>query len=225
MGSSAISKLFIFVFTLIFFGACTSEKSSDENIVETHSLSAAEEEKQLLEVGIQQLSSWSSHWKSIAPDFDVRSFVYSRTDSLEQIERPEELHIGIESPFYPFLKNHPDGGGVVDIYSYKVVFPEEGTPYFNPDAEVTYFKSDGMRERLLFMGPSGVFEDAVWLTSEALLVVGHFENEEGISPKAWIIYPETAKVSQYDNPLHSKTYTRESFLTKRFSSLKKRDGV
>lgn len=225
MGSSAIYKLIIFVFALIFFGACTSEKLSEENIAESNSLSAAEEEKQLLEIGIQQLSSWSTHWKSNAPDFNLQSFTYSRTDSIEQIERPEELHIGSESPFFPYLKKNPDGEGVVDIYSYKVVFPEEGNPYFNPDAEVTYFRSDGMRERLLFMGPSGVFEDAVWLTSEVLLVVGHFEDEAGISPKAWIIYPETAKVSQYDNPLHSKTYTRESFLTKRFSRLKTQDGV
>lgn len=225
MDSSDISKVFILVFLLACFGACTSEKSSEENISETNSISAAEEEKQLLEIGIQQLSSWSSHWKSNAPDFNLQSFVYSRTDSLEQIERPEENHIGSESPFFPYLKKHPEGEGVVDIYSYKVVFPEKGTPYFNPDAEVTYFKSDGMRERLLFMGPSGVFEDAVWLTSEALLVVGHFESEKGVSPKAWIIYPKSGKVSQYDNSLHTKSYIRESFLTRRFSSLKTEDGV
>ncbi|AFL85921.1 hypothetical protein Belba_3419 [Belliella baltica DSM 15883] len=225
MGSNNIFKLFLLVFILVYFGACTSEKSSEENISETNSISAAEEEKQLLEIGIQQLSSWSSHWKSNAPDFNLQGFVYSRTDSLEQIQRPEEIHIGSESPFFPFLKKHPEGDGVVDIYSYKVVFPETGEPYFNPDAEVTYYKSDGMRERLLFMGPSGVFEDAVWLSSEALLVVGHFESENGVSPKVWIIYPKSGVVSQYDNPLHTKSYIRESFLIKRFSSLETTDGV
>lgn len=225
MVSKNISKVFIFLLLLGSFGACTSEKSSEENVTDMNSIPAAEEEKQLIEIGIQQLSSWSSHWKSNAPDFNSQSFIYSRTDSLEQIERPEEIHIVKDSPFFPYLKEHPEGEGVVDIYSYKVVFPEEGTPYFNPDAEVTYFKSDGMRERLLFMGPSGVFEDAVWLTSDALLVVGHFESEKGVSPKAWIIYPKRGQVSQYDNPLHTKSYIRESFLTKRFSRLKKQDGV
>jgi hypothetical protein len=225
MGSNAISKILVFVFIGTFFGACTSEKLKEENSIEITSLSFLEEEKQLLELGQQQLSSWSSHWKSKVPDFNWQSFTYSRIDSVERIERPEELQIGSGSPFFSYLKKNPEGHGVVDIYSYKLVFPEEGKPYFNPDAEVTYFRSDGMRERLLFMGPSGCFEDAVWLTSEVLMVVGNFESEKGISPKAWIIYINKGIVSQYDHSLYSKSYNRESFLIKRFSGLIGKDEL
>lgn len=225
MEFSTIYKLLFFLILLMFTGACTSNNSSDEHIAETNFISAAEEEVRLLESGIQQVPLWSSHWKSIVPHFNKQNFVYSKTDSLDQIERPEKLYIGSESPFYPFLKTHPEGEGVVDIYSYKVVFPEEGVPYFSPDSEVTYFKSNGMRERLLFMGPSGVFEDAVWLSSEVLLIVGNFESEIGISPIAWLIYPKLGKVTQYENALHSQIYTRESYLIKRFSSLKTQNGV
>ncbi|MCH7401960.1 bifunctional isocitrate dehydrogenase kinase/phosphatase [Belliella kenyensis] len=183
------------------------------------------EEEQLLTSGFQQLTDWTAHWKLQMPDFNLGEFKLSRIDTIETIERPEENFITQGNPFFPFLKYHPEGKGTVDIYSYKITFPEEGKPYFNPDSEVTYFRSDGMRERLLFIGPSGAFEDAVWLNSEALLVVGHFESETGVSPKAWIIYPEGQLIYQYETSLTTSSYTREGFLTKRFSVEKQSNGI
>ncbi|WP_241347626.1 bifunctional isocitrate dehydrogenase kinase/phosphatase [Belliella filtrata] len=202
-------------------GSSNEETSLDATITGEESL----EEKQLLENGFQQLTEWTAHWKRQVPGFDLHDFKLSRVDSIETIERPEENFITKGNAFFAYLKDQPDGKGTVDIYSYKITFPEEGKPYFNPDSEVTYFRSDGMRERLLFIGPSGAFEDAIWLNSEALLVVGHFESDAGVSPKAWIIYPESQLIHQYESNLTTDDYRREGFLTKRFSVEKQSDGV
>mgnify|MGYP006181590611 CR=1 FL=1 len=216
---------FLVLFSLISILSCSSKNDGDDVSKEEKTHAGMDEEAQLLEVGFQKLSTWSRHWKSVDSDFNLSAFEFSRKDTIEGIERPEELHITQGSPFYPHLKKQPDGKGVVDIYSYKIVFPEEGSPYFNPDSEVTYFRADGMRERLLFMGPSGAFEDMVWLTSDILLVVGHFEDENGVSPKAWLIYPKDGIVTQYDNSLQSKEYKRESFLLKRFTGVSLVNGL
>ncbi len=215
MISSKLRTLTLLLFSIGIY-ACGNNSDQVEEIVDTE-VTQELEEVQLLEIGFQQLSDWAAHWKTQESGFSLTSFELSRTDSIDRIERPEENFITQGNPFYPYLLQNPEGKGEVDIYSYKIVYPEQGRPYFNPDSEVTYFRSDGMRERLLFIGPSGAFEDGMWLSADALLVVGHFEDEEGVSPKAWIIYPESGMVSQYDNPLSSKTYSRESFLTKRFT--------
>ncbi|MCH7414208.1 bifunctional isocitrate dehydrogenase kinase/phosphatase [Belliella sp. R4-6] len=209
----------LILIALISIFSCSSKNDENEVSKEGKPYSGLDEETQLLGMGFQKLSEWSRHWKSVDSDFELGTFKFSRKDTIESIERPEELYITQGSPFYPYLKKQPDGQGVVDIYSYKIVFPEEGNPYFNPDSEVTYFRTDGMRERLLFMGPSGAFEDMVWLTSDILLVVGHFEDENGVSPKAWLIYPKDGIVTQYDSPISSKEYKRESFLLKRFTGV------
>ncbi|MFD2037377.1 bifunctional isocitrate dehydrogenase kinase/phosphatase [Belliella marina] len=216
---------FLLLLSLYAFIACSPDGKNDEIANDKGVLDGLDEEEQLLEIGFQKLSDWIRHWKSIDPKFNVKDFGYSRRDTVEGIERPEELHISQGNPLYPYLKKQPEGEGVVDIYSYKVVYPTEGKAYFNPDSEVTYFRSDGMRERLLFMGPSGAFEDMVWLSAEALLVVGHFEDEIGISPKAWIIYPKEGLISQFDNPLKSQSYKRESFLVKRFTGVSLENGL
>ena len=205
----------LIIFSIILF-ACDGANKEGEKIVDPE-VQIPIEEAQLLDIGFQHLQQWVAHWKGVEPTFNLKDFQLSRTDSIDRIERPEENFITAGNPFFPYLLEHPEGEGTVDIYSYKIVYPEQGKPYFNPDSEVTYFRADGMRERLLFIGPSGAFEDAVWLNNEALLVVGHFEDEQGVSPKAWVIYPEAGLISQYDNPIHSQTYGRESFLTKRFT--------
>ncbi|SNS20829.1 hypothetical protein SAMN06295967_105106 [Belliella buryatensis] len=213
---SPLLRFSIFSIVMILIYACGGDQKEGENeaVSKVH---IPIEEEQLLEIGFQQLQQWSAHWKAAEGSFNLKDFQLSRRDSIDRIERPEENFITKGNPFYPYLLEHPEGEGTVDIYSYKIVYPEQGRPYFNPDSEVTYFRADGMRERLLFIGPSGAFEDAVWLNNEALLVVGHFEDEQGVSPKAWVIYPEPGLISQYDNPLHSQSYGRESFLTKRFT--------
>ncbi len=203
---------------LVFFIACSSETEKKEDAEEPE-LSVTEEEMQLLEVGLHQLQSWREFWRSHESSFGTTDFVLERTDNFEQLEWPEENYIVSGSPFHPYLLPNPEGKGVVDIYSYKIVYPENGGPFLNPDSEVIYFKENGMRERLLFMGPSGIFEDAVWVSSDHLLVAGFFEAEAGITPKIWLIDTEDYKLSVFKNSVFTTKYPKEGYLRKKLNTL------
>ena len=107
----------------------------------------------------------------------------------------------------------------MDIYSYKVVIPEEDKVSFNPDSEVIYFKSNGMRERLLFMGPSGGFEEAVWINPELLMVTGFFEDEQGTTPKIWLINPTEQVYFEYIHPFHTTQYPKTKYLVEKLENI------
>lgn len=198
--------------------SCASDRNVEEEVLENE-YNLEEEEIQLLEIGIQQMQSWASHWKSNESAFSPSDFSLDKRVSVDQLEWPEENYIDESSPFYPYLIPNPEGRGVVDIYSYKIVFPEQGGPFLNPDSEVIYFRNDGMRERLLFMGPSGGFEDAVWVTPEYLLVSGFFEEEEGITPKLWLIDVKNSVQYIFKHPLVTTNYSKDGFLKKKLSKI------
>jgi len=211
------SCLYSFILMLLFF-SCTSKEENSEQVFDANSESAIQERK-MLEAGVQQLSDWILFWKGVDPSFDPSVFELERKEQFEELEWPEENYIVPDSPFYPYLLPNPDGGGFVDIYSYKVFVPTEGKPGFQPDSEVIYFKSNGMRERLLFIGPSGGFEDGLWVSAEHLLISGFFEEEEGITPKLWIIDTVNKKYSIYKHPFHTTNYAKEGYLRKRLNNL------
>jgi hypothetical protein len=206
-----------FILLLLFF-TCNSKDQSSEEVVETDS-ELLLEEKKMIDEGIQKLSDWVQFWKGIDASFNPEAFSLERREDFEELEWPEENFIVQDSPFYPYLLPNPDGGGHVDIYSYKVFVPALGKPGFQPDSEVIYFKSNGMRERLLFMGPSGGFEDAAWVNSEHLLVAGFFEEEEGFTPKIWLIDTEKKSYSIFKHPLHITDYSKHGYLKKKLSNL------
>lgn len=212
-----ISRIYL-VGILIFFIACSSETEKKVE-VEDQQLSVTEEEMQLLEVGLHQLQTWREFWRTHEATFASADFVLDRTDTFEQLEWPEENYIVSGSPFHPYLLANPEGKGQVDIYSYKIVYPESGGPFLNPDSEVIYFKNNGMRERLLFMGPSGIFEDAVWVSSDHLLVAGFFESDAGITPKIWLIDTEDYKLTVFKNSVFTTKYPKEGYLRKKLKTL------
>lgn len=201
-----------------FLLSCSSDKETKEN-AEEKEMSLEEEEYQLLEIGVQQLQPWASHWRRVENGFSTSEFVLDKKLSFDQLEWPEENYIDEDSPFYPYLLPNPEGEGVVDIYSYKIVFPEQGGPFLNPDSEVIYFRNDGMRERLLFMGPSGGFEDAVWVTPNYLLVSGFFEEEEGVTPKLWLIDVENSILLSFKHPLRTTKYVKDGFLKEKLKQV------
>jgi hypothetical protein len=210
---------------LILLGSCTSQNEKKEETAENNTISKEEEYGQLLASGLQQLGGWTQHWKAEEPAFDLAAFEMSREIPYEVLEWPEENFIQQDHPLYKYLVPNPEGLGVVDIYSYKVVRPEEAEVSFNPDSEVIYFKSNGMRERLMFMGPSGGFEEAVWVSPEHLLVAGFFEEEGGITPKIWLIIPEESKYLTFKNPLHTTDYSKTGYLTKKLQNIEFSNGV
>ncbi len=210
---------------LVFLGSCTFQKEKTQETEEKVLISKEEEYNQLLASGLQQLNNWTGYWKSQEPTFDVSGFRMSREIPYETLEWPEENFIRQDHPLYKYLEANPDGQGEVDIYSYKVVMPEEVGVSFNPDSEVIYFKSNGMRERLMFMGPSGGFEEAIWVSPDHLMVAGFFEEENGITPKIWIIIPEEHKYLTFQNPLHTTNYPKHGYLVKKLQNIDFSNGV
>jgi hypothetical protein len=222
------SKSFLSRFSLgflVFFASCTFQKEKTEESEEVKSVSEADEINQLLASGLQQLNNWTGYWKSQEPTFDVSAFQMGREIPYETLEWPEENFIQQEHPLYRYLVPNPEGLGVVDIYSYKVVRPEEAQVSFNPDSEVIYFKSNGMRERLMFMGPSGGFEDAIWVSSDHLMVAGFFEEEGGITPKIWIIMPNEHKYLTFKHPLYTTRYPKNGYLIKKLQNIDFSNGA
>ncbi|WP_304518262.1 bifunctional isocitrate dehydrogenase kinase/phosphatase [Cecembia rubra] len=173
---------YIHLFVVLMFWSCASDRSSQESVSDIQNGEILEEQI-LVENGLQQIKQWSDYWKEKSPTFNPAAFTLERKETFEELEWPEENPIVSGNPFYPYLLPNPEGKGVVDIYSYKVFVPAEGKPGFQPDSEVIFFKENGMRERLLFIGPSGGFEEAVWVSPDKLLVAGYCEEEEGVSPK------------------------------------------
>jgi hypothetical protein len=198
--------------------SCGSEKEKEEVVLESD-LRLEDEELQLAEMGLQQIQSWVTFWKNSEGKFNLGDFEVDKKMAFEQLEWPEENPIDDDSPFYPYLIPNPEGKGVVDIYSYKIVFPENGGPFLNPDSEVIYFKDNGMRERLLFIGPSGGFEDAVWVTPSHLLVAGFFEEEEGVTPKLWLIDVENSSFVMFKHPLVTTNYSKDGYLKRKLNRI------
>ena len=69
-----------------------------------------------------------------------------------------------------------------------------------------------MKERLLFMGPSGMFEDGMWLSASRFLVFGFFQEEEGFRPMVWFIDLENQRFTQFKMNQLAKEYQQESYL-------------
>jgi hypothetical protein len=218
LNSIPFSRIFILIGSFIVF-ACSSENEKSEQGMESAELSVEERDLELAQEGLKKIPEWTAFWKSVEPSFDVGDFSFKRGFSYEILEWPEENIIIPGNVFYPHLLHQPEQKGVVDLYSYKVAFDEKGVPLFNPDSEVIYFKSDGMRERLLFMGPSGAFEEAVWVSPDHLLVAGNFEEEEGIRPILWLIYPEEHRYMYFENTLVSTKYPILGYIKRKLKQL------
>jgi hypothetical protein len=207
-----------FVLWVILFAGCTNDSKKNEE-VNAQTTTTEEEWRQLFDTGMQLLKPWERHWSSQFSSFQPSQFVLDKTEVLEELEWPEENFIIEGNPFFSYLVPHPEGEGIVDIYSYKVTIPAEGKPGFNPDSEVIYFKSNGMRQRLLFMGPSGGFEEAAWISSDLLMVAGWFEDEAGVTPMIWMIEPKENRYKTFIHPFHTKQYPKEAYLRNKLTSI------
>jgi hypothetical protein len=210
---------------LVLLGSCTFQKEKKEETETDKPIDKVEEYNQLLVSGLQQLDDWTGYWKSLEPSFKLDGFELGREIEYEALEWPEENFIHEEHPLHQYLIPNPDGHGEVDIYSYKVFMPEEAQVGLNPDSEVIYFKSNGMRERLMFMGPSGGFEDAIWVSPDHLLVSGFFEEENGITPKIWIIIPNEQKYLVFNHSLHTTNYQKTGYLVKKLQNIDFSNGA
>ena len=189
-----ISFFFLPILWMIFLSCNTDKKETAEASLTE---SAEPSEDQLLQMGLQKLNAWIDFWSSKGANFHPKNFDLNQEHVYEVVEWPGKNILGEDHPLKSYQFPNPVSKGVVDIYDYKLVVGEDKKVDYNPDAEVVYYKTNGMRERLLFIGPSGMFEDAVWISESHLLVSGHIQNELGFAPVVWLIIPEEHKYYIY----------------------------
>ncbi|WP_209331690.1 hypothetical protein [Lunatimonas salinarum] len=197
--------------------ACGCGRSESEKQADVPEVDELVERQQLLEIGVGMLSEWITHWGSQGFVGDAASFTKVQTIALDHLERPEVNPLaGTESNLESFQLSNPEGFGVIDIYDYKVRIDDGGEVLYEPDAEVTYYKANGMRERLLFIGPSGLFEDAVWINGQTLLVAGYFEGDQGFSPMLWLVSIDKGSYEVYESSFVAPSYARHAYLEEKF---------
>jgi hypothetical protein len=210
-----IAETVIFISLLI---AC-SGRMEEVKTSDSETTSEAKNEA-IFDKGLNMLKPWTSHWMNLGMTEGKSSFSQLAEMELELLERPEVNPIKEgEHPLADFQLHHPENMGTVDIYHYKVHIDKALRLSFEPDAEVIFYRENGMRERLLFIGPSGLFEDAVWVDAEHLLVVGYFENETGFSPMAWLLNINDSAYQLYESEFVLSNYDRFSYLENKFSDL------
>lgn len=212
------SKIAQTVFIISLLVAC-SGKVEEEKAAENGSADV-EVSASLFEKGFQKLTPWTSYWASLGMSKGQSAFNLTSTLKIEPLERPEVNPIKKgEHPLASFQFHHPTNEGTVDIYHYKIHIGDGLDVSFEPDAEVIFYRKNGMRERLLFMGPSGLFEDAVWIDNLHLMVVGYFENETGFSPMVWLINMETGSYQSFETEFVTTNIDRYGYLKNRLSAL------
>ena len=206
----------------VFLTACESSDSiKNESAVELDSSTELMEKMHTqIDLGLAQKSIWQKHWAAFAGNIQAENFEFVVSDSIDTMEMPEKNPILADDPLFPYQIPHPEGNGTIDIYSYKVE-AQDGLekPYLNPDSEVIWYRADGMKERLLFMGPSGMFEDGMWLNASEFLVLGYLHEVQGFRPMAWIIDVENHRFSQFKLKRVAAEYQQESYLDMKLKSV------
>lgn len=202
--------------------ACESSEKESENAEDILTVDEEEAKKLIgfIQSGLDEKSDWKSHWSGLIGLFDAADFNLIQTDTIDPMEMPEMNPILPGDPLFPYQIPNPAGNGTMDIYSYKIE-AQDGleSPFLNPDSEVIWYREDGMKERLLFMGPSGMFEDGLWINESTFVVFGYFQEEAGYRPMAWVIELETHKVHRYQLENVKKEYETESYLNQKIKKV------
>jgi hypothetical protein len=176
--------------------------------------------KNQLDLALAKKESWYSHWKNSVGPFDSSDFELVLTDSIDPMEMPERNPILPDDPLFPYQYAHPAGNGTMDIYSYKIEAQESlETPFLNPDSEVIWYRADGMKERLLFMGPSGMFEEGDWLNEVEFIVFGYFQEEAGYRPLVWVINVQTHQIAHFNLGKLAKVYDADSYIDQKIKQV------
>lgn len=200
---------------IIILASCESLELKNEN---TEQIESDELTRHVSNIAfaLVQLSDWKNHWDDVLGDFKPSDFLLLNTDTIQSMEMPEKNPIGFADPLYPFQFLHPTEQGTMDIYSQKILIPENlEQSYYNPDSEVIWYRKDGMRERLLIMGPSGLFEDGTWINENEFLVFGFFQEAEGFRPMVWILDIKKQLMTQFQLRKSISAYDTESYLNKK----------
>ena len=216
-------NLSFWILSISWFGVACTPNSSKETMVgpnlEMDDAKAKELENQL-DVVLAQKGSWRNHWIEFVGPFQAANFKMVLTDSIDPQEMPEKNPILNDDPLFPYQFIHPSSNGTMDIYSYKIEAQDAiDTPYLNPDSEVIWYRADGMKERLLFMGPSGMFEEGQWISEDEFVVLGYFQEELGFRPMLWFIDVEQHIFRQFALETTAPNYELGSYLDQKIKQV------
>ncbi len=116
-----------------------------------------------------------------------------------KVER--EFILCADDPFLPFYIFSPDSTRAIDLDSYHLVL-EEGddgslySPGREADMEVGLIDlTEGLRTRILFCGPSCVFEEAGFDPKGTVIVAGFADNGEGFRATVWTVCQESGTIT------------------------------
>jgi len=216
-------SLFLLVILVLSIGIGCNSNSSDEADVNVSLKADGEVELGMmtqLDLVLNQKKDWYKHWSNVIGSFDASNFKMVLTDSIDSQEMPEKNPILENDPLFPYQFVHPASNGTIDIYSYKIEAQDAiDTPFLNPDSEVIWYRADGMKERLLFMGPSGMFEEGKWISENEFVVLGYFQEESGFRPMAWFIDVNKYRIWQFNLSTTVTFYDQNSYLNQKIKQV------
>ena len=144
---------------------------------------------------------FSTYAKQQAPGFDWGNFVMtsSNTDTLHSVAfKPGKDYYNY---YGALLKYSPDSSRFLDLDSYSVDVKKDSKGKLNgealgPDTEVSLVLPDSaVKKRVLFLGPNGSVEDAVWLNNEDFAIFGVHDYGDSTG--------KVAAIWKYNIPTHT----------------------
>jgi hypothetical protein len=153
-------------------------------------------------------TGFSDYAKKKATGFNWNKFrMTSSWQEDSMLESPFTPEKGFYTNYGPFLKYAPDSSHFIDLDSYNIDIKKDAKGRFTgneigPDYEVSLVDvKDGIKTRLVFLGPGGSIEDAVWLDNQTLALMGVQENEKGgKTPTLWRFHLPTKTFYLYEIP-------------------------
>jgi hypothetical protein len=152
-------------------------------------------------------TGFSTYAKQRVPAFDWSKFKLSmmwREDTLIKASyKPDKKFY---AAYGPFIKWSPDSTKFIDLDSYNVEISKDKSGKLRghelgPDTEVSLVDTaSGQKTRLLFLGPGSSVEDALWLDSNNLVLMGvqDYGDSLGKTAAVWRYHIPTQQYTLYE---------------------------
>lgn len=203
----------------IFFFSCGNSSQEDETSKPLEELADGKKLAAQMQQILAAHPDWSSGWGA-GLNLGAEGFDLVRLDSIQDLTMPERNPILPDDPLYPYQFSHPEGNGRMDLYSSKVeARKDEDTAFLNPDSKAVWYREDGMKETLVFMGPSGLLEDGQWVSAQEFMIMGYFQEENGFRPMIWWVDLEKDLLYQYAYEKAAKEYDGTAYLKKKLAQV------
>ena len=138
----------------------------------------------------QRMARWLDYY-----GFDQQEFTDTATYAHPYRLEKQPFELSREDPFSDFFVFNSDSTRAIDLDSYHLVLEKdmEGglfTPGRGADMEIGLIDlAENLRERLLFCGPSCLFEEGSFHPDGHVVITGFSQNGKGYLPTMWHIDP------------------------------------